>query len=44
MIVAGIFDLTYAVTYLRIVSTDPREGKMELENKVFGYLKKYTKQ
>ena len=37
-----IFDLVHTVTYLSIFSKDPREGHMELEKKVFWYLKKYT--
>ena len=42
--VSGRFDLVYDGTSIRIFSVSPREGHLELENKVFWYIKKYTKQ
>ena len=39
LIVAGNFDLTYAVTSLSIFSAAPREGNIYLSKKMFGYLK-----
>ena len=40
---SGGYDLTYDVTSLRIFSAATKEGNMELEKEVFGYLKKYPK-
>ena len=41
---AGRFDLMYVVTSLSRFSADPREGNLELSNKVFGYTNKHPKQ
>ena len=36
-------DITFAVSYLSIFSTKPREGHFKRALKILGYLKKYPK-
>ena len=43
LIVAGRFDLCYAISFLSRFSAAPREGHLQLAVKVFGYLKKFPK-
>jgi hypothetical protein len=43
LVVAGRFDINYAVSSLSRYSAGPREGHLELARKVFGYLRKYPK-
>ena len=43
LIVAGRFDISYAVSSLSRYSMAPRKGHLELARKIFGYLKKYPK-
>ena len=43
MIVAGRFDLVYAVSLLSTFSAAPQVVYHELTRKIFGYLKKYPK-
>jgi hypothetical protein len=43
LIVAGRFDLTFAISSLSKFSSAPRQGHLELARNVFGYLRKYTK-
>ena len=40
---AGIFDTKYYVTSFSIFSEASMEGHLDLANKVFGYLNKYSK-
>lgn len=41
LVVAGRFDLGYAVSSLSRFSSAPREGHLECARKIFGYLRKY---
>lgn len=41
LVVAGRFDLSYAVSSLSRFSSAPREGHLECARKIFGYLRKY---
>jgi hypothetical protein len=43
LIVAGRFDLTFAISSLSRFSAAPRQGHLALAKKVFGYLRKYPK-
>ena len=43
LIVAGRFDISYAISSLSRFSSAPREGHLMLARKVFGYLKKFPK-
>jgi len=43
LIVAGRFDINYAMSSLSQYSMAPRKGHLELARKIFGYLKKYPK-
>ena len=43
LVVAGRFDINFAVASLSRFSVAPREGHLELARKIMGYLKKYPK-
>ena len=43
LIIAGRFDITYAVCSLSRYSVAPREGHLKLAKQIFGYLRKYPK-
>jgi hypothetical protein len=43
LIVAGRFDLTFAISSLSRFSAAPRKGHLDLARKVFGYLRKYPR-
>lgn len=43
LIVAGRFDISYAISSLSRFSSAPRQGHLELAQKVFGYLKKFPR-
>jgi hypothetical protein len=44
LVVAGRFDINYAVSSLSRFAAAPRQGHLELATKIFGYLKKYPNQ
>lgn len=43
LIIAGRFDINFAVASLSRYAASPREGHLKLAQKIFGYLKKYPK-
>jgi hypothetical protein len=43
LVVAGRFDINYAVSSLSRYSAAPRKGHLELARKIFGYLRKYPR-
>ena len=43
LVVAGRFDINYAVSSLSRYAVAPREGHLSLARKIFGYLRKYPK-
>ena len=43
LVVAGRFDINFAVASLSRFSVAPRKGHLDLARKIFGYLKKYPK-
>ena len=43
ILTSGRFDITFAVANLSRFAASPREGHLKRAEKIFGYLKKYTK-